>query len=214
VLWAFVWLFDPTTYLVHAILRQTYLRDSLAPDVEVTQRTATPRLWYLASGTSRQGNILEVRFPLSEDGGPISEPAALRLLDPDRPFLMSFGQWLFVHAEWLSQRIESLPSEDTSESLRSFEVTTIFPGPSPSSSSVDKVQTVVDASPPPPVPRGGPSDQDYERQRRRLISLEATVGTLMDELRSSHNEVQAAIASCEEQEITISGLMHCLDTTE
>jgi hypothetical protein len=40
----------------------------------------------------------------------------------------------------LSQRIESLPSEDTSESLHSLEVTTIFPGPSPSSSSVDKVQ--------------------------------------------------------------------------
>jgi hypothetical protein len=36
----------------------------------------------------------------------------------------------------------------------------------------------------------------------------------MDELRSSHNQVQAAIASCAEQEVTISGLMHRLDTTE
>jgi hypothetical protein len=35
----------------------------------------------------------------------------------------------------------------------------------------------------------------------------------MDELRSSRNEVQAAIASCEEQEVTISGLMNRLDTT-
>jgi len=78
--------------------------------------------WYLASGTSRQGNILEVRFPLSEDGGPILEPAALRLLDPDRPFRMSFGQWLFVHAKWLSQCIESLSSEDTLESPSSLEV--------------------------------------------------------------------------------------------
>jgi hypothetical protein len=145
-----------------------------------------------------QGNILEVRFPLFEDGSPILEPAALRLLDLDCPFCMSFGQWLFVHAEWLSQRVESVSSEDTSES-RFLEVTTNWPdvGPSPSSSTVGKVQTMVDALPPPPAPCGGPSDQDYERQRRRLISLEATVNTLMDELRSSHNEAQEAIASYE-----------------
>ena len=58
--------------------------------------------WYLASGLARQGNILEISFPLFEDGGPISGPAALCLLDPDHPFRMSFGQWLFVHAEWVS----------------------------------------------------------------------------------------------------------------
>jgi hypothetical protein len=77
---------------------------------------------YLASGTSRQGNILEVSFPLFEDGGPILEPATLHLLDPDHPFWMSFGQWLFVHAKWLSQCIESLSSEDTLESPSSLEV--------------------------------------------------------------------------------------------
>jgi hypothetical protein len=64
--------------------------------------------WYLPSGSSRQGNILEVRFPLFADGGPISDPAALRLLDLDRPFLMSFGQWLFVHAEWASQHVRGV----------------------------------------------------------------------------------------------------------
>jgi hypothetical protein len=60
-----------------------------------------PTRWpkYLASGTVRQGHILEVRFPLREDGGPISDAAALRLLDSERPFCMAFGQWLFVHAE-------------------------------------------------------------------------------------------------------------------
>jgi hypothetical protein len=165
---------------------------------------------------ARQGNILEVSFPLFEFGGPISGPAALHLLDPNRPFRMSFGQWLFVHAEWSSQRVESLPSEDTSESPRFLEVTTDLPdvGPSPSSTIVGKVQPVVDASPPPPAPRGGPSDQDYERQRRRLISLEATVNTLMDKLRSSRNEAQEAIASYEGQEVVISGLMHHLDTAE
>jgi hypothetical protein len=42
--------------------------------------------WYLASGLSRQGNILEVRFPLFADGGLISDPAALHLLDLYCPF--------------------------------------------------------------------------------------------------------------------------------
>lgn len=71
---------------------------------------------------------------------------------------------------------------------------------------------MVDALPPPPASRGGASNQDYEHQRRHLISLEATVNTLIDELRSSRNEAQEAIASYEGQEVIIGGLMHHLDT--
>jgi hypothetical protein len=26
---------------------------------------------------------------------------------------MSFGQWLFVHAEWASSRVETIPSDDS-----------------------------------------------------------------------------------------------------
>jgi hypothetical protein len=52
------------------------------------------------------------------------DPAALRLLDPDRPFWMSFGQWLFVHAKWAYHRVESLPLEDSSQSPISLEVQT------------------------------------------------------------------------------------------
>lgn len=66
--------------------------------------------WYLAGGSGRQGSILEIRFPLLENGGPINQLSALRLLDPDRPFRMSLGQWLFVHNEWTSQRVESMSS--------------------------------------------------------------------------------------------------------
>jgi len=171
--------------------------------------------WYLAGGTSvRQGSIWEIRFPRFDDGGPFSVQAGLHLLDPDRPFRMSFGQWLFLHSEWTAQRVESLASEDSSESPRSLEVTTDSPdvAPSPVIGAVDRVETPSDASP--PVPRGGVDAQDYTRQTRRLANLEATVTTLRDELQSSREATQKAVSAYEEQELTLASLMGRLGTAE
>jgi hypothetical protein len=150
--------------------------------------------WYLAGGPGlRQGSIWEIRFPRFDDGGPFSVQAGLHLLDPDRPFRMSFGQWLFLHSEWTAQRVESLASEDSSESPRSLEVMTDSPevAPSPVIGAVDRVETPSDASP--PVPCGGVDAQDYNRQMRRLANLEATVATLQDELQSSRVNAESRL---------------------
>jgi hypothetical protein len=120
---------------------------------------------------------------------------------------MSFGQWLFLHSEWTAQRVESLASEDSSESPRALEVTTDSPDvtPSPVGASSDTSSS---------VPRGGVDAQAYARQMRRLADLEATVAALRDELRASRGETQKAISACEDQELTVSGLTARLGTAE
>jgi hypothetical protein len=84
---------------------------------------------YLAGGSGRPGSVYDICFPLLEDGGPISTMAALQLLDPDCPFRMSFGKWLFVHAEWASSRVETIPSDDSDELPLLLEVHTDLSDP-------------------------------------------------------------------------------------
>jgi hypothetical protein len=171
--------------------------------------------WYLAGGPGvRQGSVWEIRFPRFDDGGPFSVQAGLQLLDPDRPFCMSFGQWLFLHSEWTAQRVESLASDGSSESPRFLEVTTDSPdvGPSPVISVVDRVEAPSGASP--PVPRGGGGDQDYDHQMRRLANLEATVNALRNALQSSREATQEVISAYEEQKVIVAGLMGHLGTAE
>ena len=165
--------------------------------------------WYLAGGPGiRQGSIWEIRFPLSDDGGPFSVQAGLHLLDPDRPFRMSFGQWLFLHSEWSSQRVESVASEDSSNSPRALEVTTDAPDVAPSPVEGASCDTSFSEA------RGGVDAQVYARQMRRLSVLEATVADLQDELKTSRGETQKAISACEDQELTVSGLTARLKTAE
>ena len=173
--------------------------------------------WYLGGGAAvRQGSILEIRFPLVEDGGPFSVKAGLQLLDPDRPFRMSFGQWLFLHSEWTSQRVESVPSDDASEFPLSLEVKTDLSDDrlSPASNVVGRVPPFSDE--PPPTSRGEMSSQeDLDRQVRRLAILEATISSLRDELHSTRQEAaRVVIAAYEGQEIVVGALRRRLDTAE
>ena len=109
--------------------------------------------WYLAGGPGiRQGSILEIRFPLLADGGPFSDRAAFALLDSERTFRMSLGQWRFLHAEWAAQRVESLLSESSSESPQSLEVTTDLPNVSPFRSSSDTEEEEQKSTSAPPAP--------------------------------------------------------------
>jgi hypothetical protein len=81
---------------------------------------------------------------------------------------------------------------------------------SQSASIPSEPQPVIDVQPPTPASHGVPSEQDYERQRRRLISLEATVNLLMEERRTNRDEAR----KFEEQEVMIDALMRRLDTAE
>ena len=193
--------------------------------------------WYLASGSSRQGNILEVSFPTLEDGGPISGPAALRLLDPDRPFRMSFGQWLFVHAEWMSQRVISLPSQDSSRSPLPLEVQTSFlEVGSPLSLDVGKMGSLSVQSPPiasappaaaikqepPEPPSGAPTatpldltmSETERRQAQRIAALEAQVLAMVNDLQATRRVAQQACTECDRQESLNAGFVGRLATAE
>ena len=172
--------------------------------------------WYLSGGAaSRQGSVLEIRFPLFEDGGPISVKAGLQLLDPDRPFRMSFGQWLFLHSEWAAQRIETLPSDDTSESPMALEVKTdFFDEQLPPVESIfdNRLPTIADTSP--STSRGERREPDVDLYTRRLSNLEAAIASLTSELQTSRGTAQAAIAACEGQENIIGALRRRLETAE
>ena len=67
-----------------------------------------------------------------------------------------------------------------------------------------------------PSPLGGmTSEQDFDRQMRRLSMLEAAVNSSSsNELQSSRDAAQAAIAAYEGQEIVVAALRRRLDTAE
>ena len=67
--------------------------------------------WYISGGTrSNAGVFSEFYLPTEENGGPIGRVIAARLVDPDRPFRLSFGQWKFVINEFHAGRVEEVSS--------------------------------------------------------------------------------------------------------
>jgi hypothetical protein len=77
--------------------------------------------WYLeAMGSANGGACLDISFPYEKPPGPIDSNAAAELVGI-RPFTMTFGQWKFIHGEYVYHRVQSLSSgsqgnEDTSSS--------------------------------------------------------------------------------------------------
>jgi hypothetical protein len=176
--------------------------------------------WYLAGGTGRQGSVWEVRFPLENDGGPISMAAALRILDPDRPFWMSFGQWLFVHSEWTSQRVVALSSEGSLELHIPLEVKTDLGAdlgpPSVASEDADLVASGVhdlDAEPSPDLP-ARPMGGVESHELHRLATLEAQVETFALDIRALHDDTKHLLKSIRRQHSVSAGLSGRLDTAE
>ena len=70
--------------------------------------------FFLQAGTSaRQGLLYEIYFPFAtEQGSPVTEGAAIALMDPSHPFRMSPGQWKFLHTLYQLGRVDTV-SEDT-----------------------------------------------------------------------------------------------------
>ena len=123
---------------------------------------------------------------------------------------MSFGQWLFLHSEWAAQRVESLPSEDASEIPLTLEVKTGLSDDrlSPQSNVVGRLPPLSDVPSPSPL-AGVPSEQDLDRHMRRLSVLETVVNSLRDELQSSRDAAQVAIASTPSKSF-VSSVEHAL----
>jgi hypothetical protein len=191
----------------------------LRPDMQIPG-------WYLSGGSGRQGSVWEIRFSRHEDGGPISMAAALHLQDSDQPFRMSFGQWLFVHAEWASARVETLPSDDSEDHPLILEVDTDLSDP-PDTEPI-RAKDVVGKSPAwpsgrndkfPPLPdkavRPSANPDSHEHQQlRRLVNLERQIAALNDELRSCREVAQDAHDECWHHQWVMANLSSCLDMME
>lgn len=148
---------------------------------------------------------------------------------------MSFGQWLFVHAEWASGQVETLPSEDSEDLPLILEVNTDLSDPpdtdsdpSPGSEPARAAEDAVGRSPawpsgrdnkfpPPPDKAVRPSanpDSHERQQSRRLTDLEGQVGTLNDELQACREVAQDAHDECRHLRLAMANLSSRLDTTE
>jgi hypothetical protein len=137
-------------------------------------------------------------------------------VDADRPFHMTFGQWLFKHSEWCAQRVESLlPSGDSSEAPLLLEIKTDISElvSSPVSIVDDSVQ--VKGGPSPPLLHGPTSGLDQDLQMRRIASMDAAVLSLTRTLQQISNAAtQAAISVYEGQKAIVGSVRQRLDTAE
>jgi hypothetical protein len=132
---------------------------------------------------------------------------------------MSFEQWLFVHSEWVSHRVESLPSEDSSQSpTSSLEVQTSLPiGDSPLDLDDSEKESLLVKPPAVPAPAAmtqsdwrpsvptstppAPIVLETERLQAHCIAiLEERVHLMDDNLQSTQRMVQEALAECNRQD--------------
>jgi len=66
--------------------------------------------WLLQVGSTSQGVIEHMWFPLHESGEPITSGAAASLLDCTAPFKISPGQWWLLLSKHQASRVEALSS--------------------------------------------------------------------------------------------------------
>ncbi len=68
--------------------------------------------WFIDGGPRDDSGVFaEYRLPLAQDGGPIGDAAAMRLMDGDNRFRLSKGQWKFLIMEWHAARVDTFSSQ-------------------------------------------------------------------------------------------------------
>jgi hypothetical protein len=145
---------------------------------------------------------------------------------------MSFGQWLFVHSEWFSQRVESLPSEDSFQPPTYLEVqTSLSVGDSPLDLDDSKKEarsvklpavpapaTAMRSEQRPSVPTSTPLNpivSETERlQADRITILEERVHLMDDRLQATRRMAEEAIAERDRHDSLFASFAGRLATAE